>query len=120
MRIFSIKMAGENKVESLVRRMKKTLLTKIHKVYNEVDIIITNSNYMRDKIIKEFEITQPEKIKVVYPPIDISPSHPYKNISNIARRVTIGMINPSPAKGDFIFIGLAKNFLMLILCIFQK
>ncbi|HBU9070131.1 TPA: hypothetical protein MDF75_005413, partial [Klebsiella pneumoniae] len=36
---FSIKMAGENKVESLVRRMKKTLLTKkIHKVYNEVDI----------------------------------------------------------------------------------
>ncbi|WP_205734232.1 hypothetical protein, partial [Klebsiella pneumoniae] len=37
---FSIKMAGENKVESLVRRMKKTLLTKkIHKVYNEVDII---------------------------------------------------------------------------------
>ncbi|WP_124072209.1 hypothetical protein [Klebsiella pneumoniae] len=25
---FSIKMAGENKVESLVRRMKKTLLTK--------------------------------------------------------------------------------------------
>lgn len=54
-------MAGENKVESLVRRMKKTLLTKIHKVYNEVDIIITNSNYMRDKIIKEFEITQPEK-----------------------------------------------------------
>lgn len=111
MRIFfSIKMAGENKVESLVRRMKKTLLTKkIHKVYNEVDIIITNSNYMRDKIIKEFEITQPEKIKVVYPPIDISPSHPYKNISNIARRVTIGMINPSPAKGDFIFIGLAKK-----------
>ncbi|MGP6941650.1 glycosyltransferase family 4 protein [Klebsiella pneumoniae] len=108
---FSIKMAGENKVESLVRRMKKTLLTKkIHKVYNEVDIIITNSNYMRDKIIKEFEITQPEKIKVVYPPIDMSPSHPYKNISNIARRVTIGMINPSPAKGDFIFIGLAKKF----------
>ncbi|WP_396273930.1 glycosyltransferase [Klebsiella pneumoniae] len=53
--------------------MKKTLLTKKkHKVYNEVDIIITNSNYMRDKIIKEFEITQPEKIKVVYPPIDIS------------------------------------------------
>ncbi len=62
---FSIKMAGENKVESLVRRMKKNPFNKkkIHKVYNEVDIIITNSNYMRDKIIKEFEITQPEKNK---------------------------------------------------------
>ncbi|MBD3744064.1 hypothetical protein IE980_17835 [Klebsiella pneumoniae] len=79
-------------------------------MYNEVDIIITNSNYMRDKIIKEFEITQPEKNKGCLSTNRYFPSHPYKNISNIARRVTIGMINPSPAKGDFIFIGLAKNF----------
>jgi glycosyltransferase involved in cell wall biosynthesis len=56
------------------------------KVYNNFDLIITQSNYMRDDLVQNFGI-QKEKIAVIYNPVDI------KNVSKKSLESTKEVFN---------------------------
>lgn len=73
------------------------------KSINELDFIITNSNYMKQRCLEEFSI---EEIFVVYPSIDLELN--LREGTPTIRK--IGMISSAEKKGFLTFLELAKTF----------
>lgn len=96
--------------DSFGNLLKKKLLqisdNEARKAYRKASLIITNSKFMLSKISDYFEIPK-KNIDILYPPISFPEDVKFSFSKN---RFNICMINPSPSKGENIFLGLADKF----------
>lgn len=107
----------DEKSRFLKRVFFKIMSKKTKKCYKTADSIITNSIFMKDRIISEFKKNN-ERVHVLYPPIHCPLEQGFA--LKKSEDITIGMINPTKIKGEEIFIKLAENFEKVKFCYFSR
>lgn len=84
--------------------------------YNKAKLIITNSDFMRDKITAYFGVEK-SKVDILYPPIKLPNDIQF---SCDKKRFNICIINPSHLKGESVFLRLADKMPEHSFCYFAK
>jgi len=77
-------------------------LGAVARSYRSADLIVTNSLFMRAVVSNYFGLHS-SMVEVLYPPLSAS----FSDFVEPGQEITIGIINPSPRKGEAVMIGLA-------------